>query len=110
MTRPLGDIGQPPPVHRPFASALPSQLQLTLKSTHQCSPVKLELVHAPFAPQSALVSHGSQLLPVPAHLPNLCAHVATPRLASNTPQTPAVPHGQDGFFRSHSCVQIFSPL
>ena len=39
ISSPLGVIGQPPPVHKPFASALPLQLQVTLKSTHQCSPV-----------------------------------------------------------------------
>ena len=110
ISRPLGDIGQPPPVHSPFASAMPLQVQLTLKSTHQCSPVKLDTLHAPVGPQSASVSHGSQLLPVPTHLPKRCAHVAMPRAGSHMPQVAALPHGQEGFTGSQASVQIFAPL
>lgn len=78
MSSPPGVSGQPPPVHSPFTAA-PLQLQLTLKSTHQRSPVKLDELQALFAPQSASFSHGSQLLPVPTQLPKRCAHVASPR-------------------------------
>jgi len=107
---PLGLSGQPPPLHRPVFAAPDPQLQLTLKSTHQRSPVKLEDVHAPLLPQSASCRHGSQLLPVPVHCPKRCAQVACPSSASHTPQLAALPQGQEGCFGSHGSVQIFVPL
>jgi hypothetical protein len=72
MSRPPGVSGQPPPAHRPLESPESAQLQLTVKSTHQRSPVKLDELQAPCSPQSASFKHGSQLLPLPVQLPKRC--------------------------------------
>jgi len=110
MSRPLGALGQPPPVHVPVLSKVPAQSHVTLRSTHQCSPLNDELVHTPFVPQSPSRRHGSQPLPVPTHFPKRCAQVAWPKSESQVPHVAASPHGQEGCFGSHNWVQIFAPL
>ena len=110
MSRPPGVSGQPPPAHRSLESAESAQLQLTEKSTHQRSPVKLDELHAPCAPQSASFKHGSQLLPLPTQLPKRCWQVGWFSAVSQMPHSAAFPQGHDGRFKSHSCVQILAPL
>src|SRR6188474_833476 len=107
--RPLIVRGQPPPVQLPVAG-VPSQSQVTAGSMHQCSPVKLELVHRPPAAQSASVMHGSQVVPAPLQLPERCEQVASISSSSETTQIPALPQGHDPMATSQSCVHILRPL
>ena len=107
---PLGLCGQPPPLHSPVLAEPVPQLQLTLKSTHHRSPVKLEEVQAPFCPQSASCKHGSQVLPPPVQFPNRWAQVACPSSVSQTPHEAAFPQGHEGCCGSHAWVQVFAPL
>jgi hypothetical protein len=81
MTRPLGDGGQPPLLQTPVASTPSGHSQLMLKSTHQCSPVNEDEMHAPPG-QSSLLRHGSHVLPVPWHDLKRCEQVATPKSSS----------------------------
>src|SRR5438552_11886124 len=78
------------------------------KSTQKSSFVNDSEMQTPVG-QSLWSTHGSQLLPLPWHLPKRWEHVGLPIALSVARHVAAAPQGHELLVSSQSTVQIFSP-